>query len=344
VTTTAITTRVLDGFDDQTFGPLEWEELLARHQVDVVYLTWHWQRAWWETFQRGQLLLIVAEHDGRAVALAPLYFQSGMIYFLGTGVESGFLDFVGDINDAAVLEALLATARAVVPEFLGFRFHFVPDTSSTGDRLQAAAKRLGLSCYDEDEVFVPVLDLVGEPQAGSSAVRKKDMLRHESVLRREGSLEIRHLQKGTDILPQLPDFFEQSIARWAVTAEKSRFANQKVRTFFERLTQVAADAGWLRFTRLDWDGRPIAFHYGFCYRGRYYWEMPSFAIDQARRSPGTVLLRQTLLAAIEEKAAKFDFGFGRRPYKLRLATGLTRLRTWGLFPSSASTPQQDGSN
>src|SRR5437773_11877279 len=94
-----ITTRVLSGFDDPKFGPEQWEQLLAAQNCDIVYLTWQWQRAWWETFIGGDLLLILAERDGTPVALAPLYYDSGMIYLVGTGFESGYLDFVGNISD-----------------------------------------------------------------------------------------------------------------------------------------------------------------------------------------------------------------------------------------------------
>ena len=43
-----ITTRVLNGFDDPSFTQSDWERLLASGPSDVVFLTWHWQSAWWE--------------------------------------------------------------------------------------------------------------------------------------------------------------------------------------------------------------------------------------------------------------------------------------------------------
>src|SRR5207247_3140762 len=104
------------------------------------------------------------------------------------------------------------------------------------------------------------------------------------------------------------EFFEQHIDRWKATASPSLFQDQAKQDFYEKLTAVAADTGWLRFTRLDWNGRPIAFHFGSCYRGSYLWYKPSFAIDLARRSPGEVLLRQLLFAAQGEDARAFDFG------------------------------------
>ena len=330
-----VNTRVLNGFDDPGFGRAQWEQLLQDSNTDIIYLTWHYQRTWWETFKRGKLLLIIAERDGHPVALAPFYTQSGMVYFIASEFESDYLNFIGDISDPEVLDALLVTARDHVPEFEGFRFYFVPDKSGTGSALAAAAERLCFSCYDEEEMVAPVLDLATQREFALAAVnkKKKSLLQRERYFRREGLLEVQHLRDGEAILPHLEAFFEQHKARHPHSSNPSRFQYEKVPLFVERFTKVAAKTGWLRFTRIDWDGRPIAFHYGFCYRGRFFWGMSSFDVDLARHSPGQVLLRQLLLAAIDEGAHTFDFGTGDQEFKLRFATHVSNVRTWGLYPS-----------
>jgi CelD/BcsL family acetyltransferase involved in cellulose biosynthesis len=327
--TNAIRTRVLEGFDDPAFGPEPWEQLLHAAGMDAVYLTWHCQRAWWETLGRGRLLLIAAEQDGRVVALAPFYTDAGMVFFVGSSFELDCLGFIGDVSLPPILEALLETARARAPGFVGFQLFFLPD--GIGNRLQAAAARLGLMCFAEDEMRAPVLELAGQSAALAD---KKSLARYERRLRHEGQLEVQNLSDGEAILPHLEPFFAQHIVRWQGTGNPSRFVSADARAFFERLTRVAAHTGWLRFTRIDWQGRPIAFHYGFCYRGRFYWGTPAFAVDLARHSPGQVLLRQLLLAARHEGARVVDFGTGDAPFKLRFATRVRRLRTWALYPSS----------
>jgi CelD/BcsL family acetyltransferase involved in cellulose biosynthesis len=289
---------------------------------------------WWETFGRGELLLIVAERDGKAVALAPFYTDEGMIYFVGSGFESYHLDFIGDISEPEVLDALLETARRCVPDFAGFGFYFVSDLSRTKERLEAAAERLSLECYEEWNLASVTLDLAGQPGAALAATRKKSLVRHENFFRREGALVVQHQREAEAVLPQLADFFAQHIARWAATATPSLFLNAAQRAFYEKWTRIAAQKGWLRFTRLEWEGRPIAFHYGICYQGRYIWYKPTFAIELQRRSPGEVLLRQALFAAIEEKAHTFDFGPGDDAYKFRFATGFNRVFGLGLYPAA----------
>ncbi|MBI3941072.1 MAG: hypothetical protein HY315_09570, partial [Acidobacteria bacterium] len=139
-------TRRLAGFDDPAFGPDRWNRLLARGPTNVVHLTWQWQRAWWETLGRGTLLLVAAEQDGDIIAVAPLYVDEGMVFFVGSG-ESCFLDFIGEIDRPGVVDALLAAACDASPGLAGFRFYAVPVDSPTGSLLLGAAQRLGLDCY-----------------------------------------------------------------------------------------------------------------------------------------------------------------------------------------------------
>ena len=323
-----VTVKFLRGFDEPGFGRRLWASLLRRRVP--VFLTWEWQQAWWESFGRGRLMLAAAARDGEVVALAPLFAESGMVFFVGSG-GSDYLDFVGDVSDPMVLAEILDAVRSETPEFLGFRFYHVPEQSSTGACLQQAAGRLEMVCFDEGELPAPALEF-DDPQRVRDAACKKSLLRHESWFRHNGALEVEHLQDGRSILPHLEEFFEQHISRWRNTLSPSLFHDQSQRNFYRRLTERAADSGWLRFTRLQWEGRSIAFHFGFSYQGSYLWYKPCFAIDLARHSPGEVLLRQLLLKAAEEGVDVFDFGLGDEFFKSRFATCVNLVRTWGLYP------------
>lgn len=325
-----VKTRVLRGFDDPSLGPEEWHGLLQQSPTDEVFLTWHWQRSWWESYGRGKLLLVVAEHNGRSVALAPLYADSGMIFFVGSNLAD-YLDFIGNTCDLEVLEAVLETARDSISDFVGFRFYKVPANSSTAAGLQRAARRLDLKCSEGKSWPAPSLELTAPLELRKAATEKHSLLRHERYFQREGSIEVQHLTDGNAILPHLGEFFEQHISRWANTPFPSEFVSPAPRHFYETLTRIAAHTGWLRFTRIEWKGRVIAFHFGFCYRGAYFWYKPTFAIDLARCSPGEVLLRRLLLAAIAEGATIFDFGLGDEPFKYRFATQVRHVHTWGLY-------------
>jgi CelD/BcsL family acetyltransferase involved in cellulose biosynthesis len=328
--TTTVSTRLLEGFDDPGFGPDQWEQLVAAGGGELATLSWHWQRTWWESCGRGELLLVLAERDGRPVALAPFYSHDGLVSILGSGMTD-YVDFAGDVGDPQVIDALLDTAAGQAEGFEGFSFYYVPGASRTGPALTEAAERLDLGWSVEHEMPAPVIDIAGSPELALAATRKKSLVRHENLLRREGSLAVAHLTDGEQILPHLDELFEQHIARWAATPHPSRYRDPAERAIVEKATRDCAHTGWLRFTRLDWNGRPAAFHYGSCYRGRYYFGTTAYAIDLARHSPGEVLLRHLLLGAIEEGAHTFDFGLGDEAFKLRFATDVTVARAYGLY-------------
>ena len=338
MTATTIITRVFSGFDEASFGAAQWNGLLATGQSDVVFLTWQWQSAWWETFGRGQLLLIAAERDGDCVALAPLFSEAGMVYFVGAG-GSDYLDFIGDISDPDVLAAILVEARGHVADFIGFVFHHVPDASATGPLLQQAAARLGLRIFDEGSQSAPALEIPLDGTAAIEAAKKKSLVRHEKSFTRLGPLHVEHLTDGDAILPHLDEFFAQHLARWAGTSSPSLFNEERQRRFYHEVARRAGKTGWLRFTRIGWQGRAIAFHFGFCHRGSFLWYKPSFAIDLAKQSPGEVLLRHLLLAAAAEGAHTFDFGLGDEAFKSRFATRVNVVRNWGLYEPNAVADQ-----
>jgi CelD/BcsL family acetyltransferase involved in cellulose biosynthesis len=325
----AVEARVVEGFE--ALMPLMWMRLLAAGDTNEVFLTPEWQNAWWQTFGRGRLLLIVAERHGEPVAIAPLFADSGMVFFVGSG-GSDYLDFVGDIGEPEVLDAILLTAQRCVRDFVGFRFYLVPDQSRTGELLQRAAARLQLRCYDEGELAAPLLSF---REIKESPADKKSLRRHERALRRDGRLTIEHTSDIETIIGHLDEFFQQHIERWQTTGSPSLFLDEQQKDFYRRTAQAGSEAGWLRFTRVLWNERPVAFHFGFSYRGKFLWYKPTFAIDLAKRSPGEVLLRNLLLAATAENCDRFDFGLGDEAFKRRFANQMNYVRTWGLYPESS---------
>jgi CelD/BcsL family acetyltransferase involved in cellulose biosynthesis len=329
-----INIQVLEGFDDPRCGPAVWNALVTRGGTDAIFLTWEWQKAWWESFERTGLLLLGAERDGELLALAPFFAEEGMIYFVGSG-GSDYLDFIGEIGAPEVLDGLLRRARESVPDFIGFRFFHLPDKSPSAELLRNVACRLGLALHEEGLQHAPAVQFGVDESADRALTQKKSLLRHEAYFRRSASLEVLHHSTAEEIEPHLDGFFQQHIGRWGGTPHPSLFHDARQQRFYRAVTCYAAPAGWLRFTRVESDGRAIAFHFGFAYHGAFMWYKPTFAIELARHSPGEVLLRQLLLRAIEERAHTFDFGLGDEPFKHRFANHAQTVRDFGLYPATA---------
>jgi CelD/BcsL family acetyltransferase involved in cellulose biosynthesis len=309
---------------------MQWQRLLSHSDTDVVFLTKQWLEAWWTTVGEGELLLIAAERDGEVIAIAPLFALEGMVFFLGAG-ESDYLDFIGDLHDPEVMSALLAVARDSTPGFLGFKLHLIPDRSRTGDTLQLASGRSGLICFEEAElaaVEVPLMERADETLAAVNG----SMRDRERYLSRRGPLEVRGLRDLDRIREQLDEFYAQHVTRWEAKDLSSPFSEPEQRAFLERFLELAADTGWIRFLRIDWQGHAIAFEFAWYYRGAHYSGPWCFAVEFANRSPGQIVLRQSVLAALGEGIETYDLGTGDQPYKLRLPARRHVCRTWGLYP------------
>jgi len=325
---TGVRTYLLDGFDDPRCGPERWNALVAAGELDSVFQTWQFQQAWWETYKPGKLLFVAAERGGEVVALAPFYSDRWGISFVGAE-EAEWLDFLGDVRDDAVVEALVEEARSAVPQSVTFDLAPIPGWTPRLRQLEAAAAAHGLQTWQVVDELTPVLDITSRPDVAEAATSGSSTLKQERWFRRSGEFTVEHLQDGEEILPHLDGFFEQHVARWEETDQESPFLYSEARVFLERLTRLMSKTGWLRFTRVLWEGRPIAHQFSFCYRGRFTAWRTSFAIDLARRSPGRLVDRHQMLAAIEEGAHTWDWGLGPLPYKLRFATSVETACWWG---------------
>jgi CelD/BcsL family acetyltransferase involved in cellulose biosynthesis len=328
-TTHAAEIEVCGSLDE--IDPAVWDRTLATGPTDVVFLTWRWQRAWWDSYGRGRLLVLVARTEDEPVLIAPLFIDGGMVFLVGSG-GSDQLDLIGDTSDATVLDGILRRLLEEEPGLLGLRLYHVPDGSPTPERLAAAARRAGWRCVGEEWLECPSLDVGDDGSGARAAADRASLRRHDRALRKERPVEIEHLTDGAAIAPHLDAFFDQHIARWAPTEHPSLFLADEHRAFYRRVTEQVAPGGALRFTIVRWDGEPVAFHFGTCHAGRFLWYKPSFAVEHARRSPGEVLLRSLFLRAAEEGARVFDFGLGNEAFKLRFADSIGRVQTWGLYP------------
>jgi CelD/BcsL family acetyltransferase involved in cellulose biosynthesis len=333
-TTGELHVRIVSSFDDPSVAMQVWNRLLAAGHTDSVNLTWQWQRNWWEHFGRGQLLLLIVESDGEPLCIAPLFADEGMVFNI---CPEDQLDLIGPVVKTRVMESILLAIRQSVPVFQGMKLYFIPDSSPTGLHLERAAERLGLMCIRESCLAAPRLDIATSLGAAMHCTRKNSLTRHENFFRRTGDLKVSHSRDPEEICPQLDEFFSQHIARRNATAFPSIFIDTAQREYYREIVRRIGPTGWLRFTRLEWNGRSIAFHLGVSYQGRFLFGIPSFDIELRRHSPGEVLLRQLLLAAMEEGADVFDFGPGDEAYKYRFANGEVQLVTWGVYPESSSS-------
>lgn len=332
---TAIQTHILTGFDDPRLGEDEWMRLLATGDTNVLSLTWHWCRSWWETSRweptgSATLLLVAAERGGRIFAVAPLFALEGMIFFVGAGI-SDYLDFIGDIESADTLCAMLAAAREHAPDFCGFRLHHVPERSRTASFLHTAAPMLGLECHFENDIAGVEIELSQQREGVIEAIGGR-MRKREDKLSQSGTLIVRQERELDAIRGLLERFYALHVSRWESREKPSQFAQPWQRVFLERFLESVAELGWNRFLWLEWNGEFLAATVDWYYGGAHFSGPWCFSLDYAKFSPGQVLLRRMVMAALDAGLDRLDLGTGDQAYKLRLPAKVTMCETWGLYP------------
>ena len=326
MTSSGPTVRLLSTFDEVA---VEWDALLVEGSHETVFATPGYVRSWWDAFGRGELLTVLVCDQGRPAALAFLFVEEGVAYPVGSG-GSDYLDVVGRKDDPGVWIALLEALFTQRPDLRGVRWYHVPNWSPTTSQLPKAAETLGLSVQDEGGYVAPALDLA-DPSVVAATLAKKSLRRKEQWFRREGDLDVTHAGRIADIAPYLDAFFDQHTARWAHTEWPSLFTDERQRDFYRRLAEAGSREGWVRFTRVRWNGTDVAHHFGFHFRGNFLWYKPSFDVSLARHSPGEVLLRHLISSAAAENADLFDFGLGDEAFKSRFATHTRSVTTWGTY-------------
>ena len=324
----AVTVRELS-YDDPAL-PAIWSRVFAASDMRAITQTLEWQRIWWRTLSRGTLLLLAAERDGEPVAIAPLFHDEGMIFFIGVG-EADWHDVLGAGHDPDVLTALLAAAIDRTPDFVGFKLHFIPEFSRTSAALAVAAERLALDRYEMESIVSVVVDIAADPDAVRRSV-SRSMRKAENFFKKNGDLVVQQLTTAAEVLPLLPEFFALHIARWKLKEIDSGFLRPDVRAFLERWIEASAAAGWLRVVRLEWNGGTLGmdlnWHFGTTQHSGQ-WVFDTRFMD---RSPGQILLRHSVLMALDAGMHTYDLGLGDQAYKFRLPGRTVTCPTWGLYP------------
>jgi CelD/BcsL family acetyltransferase involved in cellulose biosynthesis len=316
-----LTARIVSSLEETGLDERQWNELAAGSQTNTVFQTHQWVRSWLRVLgDRCRPLIIVVTDGASVVGVAPLVVDAQrssrqVVRFLGDG-RADYCDFLasGETFEvrALAVDTLLADRRWDVID-LGN----IPSTSATAGLLRAGALAAGYRMILESQFECPTLLVEGHEDAVRRILDKPSLRRRENYLRRRGTLVYRDLRTVADIAPHLDRFFDQHVERWSTTATPSLFVDSRQRRFYRELLTNLAPAGWVLLTVVEFDGRPIAYHFGFDYNGALLWYKPSFDPDHAARSPGLLLVRRLIAYALEHARRELDFTVGRERFKSR---------------------------
>jgi CelD/BcsL family acetyltransferase involved in cellulose biosynthesis len=309
-------------------APIEsqWRDLAAAQGNG--FLTPEWFRAWHEaTDDHRPMLVAVRGSDGRLVAVVPFsraVKRPRLVRFAGAGQGDRFgpaclpgAEGPGMVAAIEAVRALGGSPAAIVLD----RVDAEPDgwPAALGTAVE------GIAVFSNRPAALHVADLGSgswdDYLATRSAKLRKRLRYLDRALRREGEVNVREISDEADLRGALATLFELHDRRWEGRGGSSLAESGRV--FHRRFAAAALAQGWLRLRILEIDAAPAAVLYGWRLGPSYAFYQGGFDPAWASHSVGTVLLADTIRAAVEEGAQEFDMLLGDEPYKLRF-TELSR--------------------
>ena len=314
----------------------EWNPLLLRSAANTIFLTWEWQKAWWDCFGQELDLWLLELRDGNdLVGLAPLYTleaPSGLrnLQLVG-GVEvSDYLDLiVATESEETVYETfwqILADECALEWDVLDL--HNVPASSSSLQRLTALAEGSGaFELTDTVEEVCPVIHLPTTWDQYLSSLNRKQRHEIRRKLRkanREAEVHWYYADDSSSLDTEVEDFI--SLHRKSAM-EKEAFMDERMQDFFQHVARAAFERGWLRLAFLVLNGVKAATMFCFEYDGGFLVYNSGYDPEMYRSlSSGIVLLAYCVRDAIDRGLGVFDFLRGEEEYKYRFGGVRTEVR------------------
>lgn len=302
-----------------------WDDLLSRAPLDLIFMTYAYQRAWWHYLGNDNLVLIaIHTDDDQLVGLAPLYtsLEPGgrqQLNFVGCVDVSDYLDLLIDKDYLEpVYQTLLDCLASDDIVWDTLSLCSLPHTSATHTRLVETARARGWQVSVRQQNVCPVITLADSWENYLAGINKKQ--RHEirrKIRRLEGETEARwYTIDSTEGLDEAMDTFV-TLHRKS-TPDKDEFWDEAMLRFFKALAHEMVQAGHFKLFFIELNGVVAAALLCFDYDNQFLLYNSGYDPEQfAYLSPGNVLISYTIEEAIRLGRSRYDFLRGDEVYKFR---------------------------
>jgi CelD/BcsL family acetyltransferase involved in cellulose biosynthesis len=295
-----------------------WQDLTNRQDHGSIFHTPQWQQTWWDQYGGGskELVALVVGRESAPVGLATLVREGDILSFLGGTDLFDYHDFTLGPGDPADFYAALAGCLDG-ESWRTLDLQSIHEDSLTLRYLPDQFRRQGYTVTVEVEDVVPGLHLPPTWDEYLAGLRGKDRHELRRKLRRlatAGEYRVVHSTQDTlrEELDQFLELMQES------REEKRDFMVPDRGAFFHTVVQRMQEAGCLRLSFLEIDGKRVAVVLCFDYAGRRLLYNSGYRLDYGQYSVGLLLKALVLREAIEEGLTYFDFLRGPEPYKYHL--------------------------
>jgi CelD/BcsL family acetyltransferase involved in cellulose biosynthesis len=320
-----------------------WTQWMRQDRTASIFQSWEWARAFWKAYgpspgpsghpltggEGGRLSLctLVAHGDKGPVGVLPLMKNGHTIEFLAAS-ESDYNDVVCEKGSAtAVLQTVLDFLLRSSLDWRHLILEKIPGHSKVYQSIRSLSPELQKHFQLVFRCSSPAIVVEQDRSTLDALIAKEQLARFQKNLRKLGSVSFRHFETREEAREHLSRFFDQHVARWAMANERSRFLQPEARVFYEQLVEEFDPREQLRFGVVELDSKPIAYHFGFQYKGALISYKPAFDVNYWEYCPGDELLRWLLQHVKQCDLSELDFTAGDEPFKYRLANRVRKNYT-----------------
>jgi CelD/BcsL family acetyltransferase involved in cellulose biosynthesis len=141
--------------------------------------------------------------------------------------------------------------------------------------------------------------------AGTRPKFRSHLRRARRQLEEQGMLELKHYNEADPAA--LKKFYDLEASGWKGAEGTAIQCDPRTRQFYDSVAQAAARDGYLSLDFLELNGKPIAGHFGFNLRGRYFLAKAGYDESFRRHGPGQLLVNEILGETPQRGLREFDF-------------------------------------
>jgi CelD/BcsL family acetyltransferase involved in cellulose biosynthesis len=301
-----------------------WDALLERCSTRTPFLTWQWQKLWWNCWKQNRRLRIITvkEENERLCGIAPLYeeMQGNVrkLMLLGSSDLCDYLDcIITSGEEEGFYRTLLSYLAASSQESITLNFNSLQAHSPTISFFKTVSGRNDNSVDFHREDTAPGLDLPSDFESYLKLLSKKDrheMRRKRRKAEKEQEVAFHTITDPSQVMDTLPHFL--TLFRRSANT-KNDFLTPERECFFQSLAEEFSRRGWLEIFSLSFGSREVAYLFCFHYNGTRYLYNAAYDLDYSSLSPGIVVITYCLEDAISRGINRFDFLRGDETYKYR---------------------------
>lgn len=305
----------------------EWRRLCDESGDEEVFYRPEWAQAYLQAFDpKAEAVMISAWAGERLRGILPLVRRRTFV----SGFPITTLTIPANVHSLrASLTVCLGEEGAVVLKALWQATKNLPQwdlidvanvvEGSALDRMVALAQADGYrtACKRTSQtLYLPI-----ETSAGASTPEKSGaqppwlsgtrpkfrshLRRAKRQLEEQGTLELKHYSAADP--EALEKFYVLEASGWKGTEGTAIKCHPSTRQFYDAVAQAAARDGYLSLDFLELNGKPIAGHFGFNLRGRYFLAKAGYDEAFRRHGPGQLLVNEILSQTPERGLHEFDF-------------------------------------